>query len=158
MKIGQDRIVTIGYQLTDEKGQVLDRSSEDAPLAYLHGRGNIIPGLERALEGHESGERVEVEVPPEEAYGAYDPELDLAVPLDAFPEEVRGQLEPGVRFQTQDPRQPGEERVFTVRELNDQQVHVTGNHPLAGVTLFFAIDVLEVREARPDELEHGHAH
>jgi len=158
MPISKDHIVSFAYTLKDDEGQVLDSSEGSEPLAYLHGHGGIIPGLESAMEGKDSGDSFEVSIPPEEAYGTYDPELDLAVPLDAFPKEHRSELEPGVRFQGPHPSDQTQPVIYTVHEVEPEVVKVSGNHELAGRTLHFTVQVVEVRPASEEELQHGHAH
>ena len=158
MPISKDHVVSFAYTLKDAEGQVLDTSEGSEPLAYLHGHGGIIPGLESAFEGKDIGDSFDVEVPPEEAYGSYDPELDLAVPLDAFPEEHRQELAPGVRFQGPHPNNQQQPVIYTVHAVEPEVVKVSGNHELAGRTLFFSVEVVEVRPASAEELAHGHAH
>jgi len=157
MQVGKDTFVSIHYQVSTGDGNVVDRSQDREPLSYLHGHGQIIPGLESNLEGAEQGQSLEAEVPPEQAYGERDPHLDLTVPLDAFPEEVRGQLEPGFRFRAEHPNQSGEDVVYQVAQVGDDQVLVSGNHPLAGETLRFEVEVVEVREASEEEKQQAQA-
>jgi FKBP-type peptidyl-prolyl cis-trans isomerase SlyD len=152
MQINQDSVVQIHYTLRDADGDVLDRSDGE-PLAYLHGRGNLIPGLEKALEGKTQGDKLRVSVPPEEAYGQRDDSLVQAVPKTAF--QGLGDVKPGMRFQAETQYGP---RVIVVTQVGDETVTVDGNHPLAGQTLDFEVEVAEVREASAEELEHGHAH
>lgn len=153
MTISNDHVVEIDYKLTDEKGAVLDSSEGHAPLAYLHGKKNIIPGLEKQLEGRKTGDQFNVTVAPEEAYGLRHQELINKVPL----EELAGVdgLAIGVQLQANTPKGV---QIFTVVDMNDQDVTLDGNHPLAGMTLSFAIKVISVRKATAEELAHGHAH
>lgn len=153
MQIAQDTVVRIDYTLRDNDGEVLDTSEGRGPLAYLHGHGNIIPGLEKALEGHETGDELSVTVPPEDGYGDYSEDLVHSVPRDAF--EGVDQIEPGMRFQAQSSQGP---MIVTVKEVHDEEVVVDGNHVLAGQQLDFSVAVAEVRAATGEELEHGHVH
>lgn len=158
MQIAKDTIVRIHYRLTDKEGEVLDSSEEGDPLAYLHGHSQIVPGLESALEGQSEGSHVDATVEPAEGYGEYDERLNLRLPLEAFPEDVRPKLHAGVQFMAPHPEQEKEPVLFTVVSETSDSVTVTGNHPLAGQTLVFSVDVVSVREATGEELEHGHAH
>ncbi len=153
MQITAKKVVTIDYTLTDEQGQVIDSSQGRDPLAYLHGFSNIIPGLESALEGRTSGDALNVQVAPNEAYGERDDALIQSVSRDLF--EDANELEVGMRFQS-----VSEEgvRLVTVVDVTDDTVTVDANHPLAGVTLNFDVTVVGVRDASDEELEHGHVH
>ncbi len=154
MQISQHTVASIDYKLTDGDGQVLDTSEGREPLTYLHGAGNLIPGLESALEGSAPGEAVSVSVDPSEGYGDRDENLIQQVPKEAF--EGIEQIEPGMRFQATD--EQGQGRVVTVTEVQDEEVTVDANHPLAGVPLNFEVNVVDVREASKEEIEHGHVH
>ena len=158
MQIAKDSVVSFAYTLKDDDGNILDTSEGGEPLTYLHGHGGLIAGLESEMEGKTSGDSFEVSIAPEDAYGAYDPELDLAVPLDAFPEEHRAELAPGVRFQGPHPADPQQPVIYTVHVVEDEAVKVSGNHELAGRTLHFAVEVTDIRDATAEELAHGHAH
>ena len=153
MQIADRCVASFHYTLTNAGGEVLDSSRDREPLAYLHGAGNIVPGLEKALQGRAPGDRFDVSVAAEEGYGERHDELVQEVPRDAF----RGvdTLEPGMQFQAQTPQ--GALSV-TVTKVEADTVTVDGNHPLAGETLNFAIEVTGVREASAEELEHGHVH
>lgn len=154
MQIQDDCVVSIHYTLTNDAGEELDSSVGSDPLVYLHGAGNIIPGLEDALTGSRTGDRIEVTVPPEDAYGPVDPDLIRRVSREAFAGVER--VEPGMQFQTQGPN--GQVMRVTVRESGDQGVLIDANHPLAGQTLHFSVSVEGVRGATEEELAHGHAH
>lgn len=158
MKIAKDSVARLAYKLRLDDGEIADESTADDPLVYLHGHGTLLPALEAKLEGLEAGQSATVVIEPEDGYGTHDPDLDLAIPLDAFPEEVRDQLEEGVAFSAEHPNDDEEEILYTVMEVRDGQVLATGNHPLADETLHFEITVEEVRPATAEELEHGHAH
>ena len=154
MEISQNTVASIDYKLTDTDGQVLDSSEGREPLTYLHGAGNLIPGLESALEGNAPGDTVSVTIDPSEGYGERDENLIQQVPKAAF--EGVDQVEPGMRFQATD--EQGQGRIVTVTGVEDEQVTVDANHPLAGQSLNFEVNVVEVREASSEEIEHGHAH
>ncbi len=153
MRIGSNTVVAFDYTLTDDAGQLLDSSEGREPLHYLHGNGGIIPGLERELEGKQQGDRLQVAVAPDDAYGERNDDLEQQVLRGQF--EEGDQLEVGMQFRADTPQGP---MVFTVTELDDEQVTVDGNHPLAGVALNFDVTVREVREATPEEIAHGHVH
>ena len=154
MNIAQDKVVLIHYTLTNDKGEVLDSSSGGDPLAYLHGKGNIIPGLEKALEGKQAGDKLDVKVAPAEGYGERDDQLVQQVPRRAF-SGVQN-VQPGMQFHAQTSQ--GQTRVVTVTRVQGDMVTVDGNHPLAGENLHFEVEVTDVREASAEELEHGHVH
>jgi FKBP-type peptidyl-prolyl cis-trans isomerase SlyD len=153
MAVAKDKIVSIDYTLTSDLGQVLDTSTGKEPLAYLHGAGNIIPGLEEALEGKAEGEQLNVQIPPERAYGQRDEKLVQAVPKTAF--EGAPDLKTGMQFQANTNMGP---RLLTIVDVAPEQVTVDANHPLAGVTLNFDVKVVDVRDATAEELSHGHPH
>jgi FKBP-type peptidyl-prolyl cis-trans isomerase SlyD len=153
MKIAKNTVVTFDYKLTNDAGEVLDTSEGAAPLDYLHGAENIVPGLEKALEGKSVGDQLNVSVSPEEGYGPRDEELIQAVPREMF--QGVDELEVGMQFQAE-----SEHGVHVVRiaSVNGDEVTVDANHPLAGETLHFDVTVRGVREASGEELEHGHVH
>ncbi len=153
MQVAANKVIGIHYTLTNDEGQVLDSSQGGNPLYYLHGHSNIIPGLETQLEGKQAGDDFDVKVQPENGYGERNDELVQQVQREAF--QGVEQIEPGMQFQTQG---PGGAMVVTVIEANDETVTIDANHPLAGVALNFKGSVDSVREARQEEIEHGHAH
>ncbi len=153
MQVSKDKVVSIDYTLTNSAGQTLDTSAGREPLAFLQGNHNIIPGLENALEGKEVGEKLTVTVPPEQAYGVRDESLLLAIPRESFG-EIKD-IQPGMQFQMDSPNGP---LVITVTEATDTEVKVDGNHPLAGETLTFDVEIVDVRDATEEELSHGHVH
>lgn len=153
MQIEARKVVTLNYTLTDKDGNVIDQSS-DGNFAYLHGANNIIPGLESALEGKSAGDSLNVSVNPTDGYGEHDAAKTQSVPRNMFPEDA--EIEVGMQFHAQGPN--GETLVVTVAEVEEDIITVDGNHPLAGVHLNFAVEVLDVREASKEELEHGHVH
>ena len=152
MKIERNRVVAIQYTLKDDAGTVIDSSEGKDPLRYLHGTNNLIPGLEKALEGHEAGKQLQVKVPPEEGYGPRAQEMVQEVPKKLFENE---KIEAGMQFQVQ-----GEDgiHILTIAEIRDDVIIVDGNHPLAGANLNFDVTVVSVREASPEEIAHGHVH
>lgn len=152
MQIADSTVVTIDYTLTDEEGTELDSSRGGDPLTYLHGAGNIIPGLERALSGRSAGEDVSVTIAPEDAYGLRDEDLVQALPRGNFPP---GPIDIGTRFRADS---PDGSRVVTVVALDADTVTIDANHPLAGCTLHFAVSIRDVRAATPEERRHGHVH
>ncbi len=158
MKIAKDCAVRIHYHLTDDEGEVIDSSSDHEPLAYLHGHGNLVPGVENALLGHSAGEKLSTVVPPAEGYGEHDPGLDIALDLDVFPDEVRAELQPGLMFKGGHPTEEEQVVSYTIVEVLEDRVHATGNHELAGVNLHFDLEIVEVRAATAEELSHGHIH
>ncbi len=158
MDIGKDRVVSMHYTVATAEGEHVDKSAEGEPMVYLHGHGQIIPGLERALDGKANGATVQAEIAPKDAYGDYDQALDIRVAASSFPANVRKDLKPGFRFQAAHPTKKGEQIVFTVHRLEKDEVLVSGNHPLAGQSLLFKVEVVDVREASAEELAHGHAH
>ena len=153
MKATRGNVVRMHYILTDEGGEVLDRSGPGGPLEYLHGYGAIVPGLERALEGVESGHKATVRVAPEDAYGPYDPGAVFEVPREAFPEGV--DLRPGLEVESDTPDGP---LTFVVSKLTPGGAILDANHPLAGKTLQFDVEIVDVRDATPEEIAHGHVH
>lgn len=153
MQIADSTVASFHYTLTDEAGDILDSSREREPLTYLHGAGNIVPGLEKALAGRGQGDSFSVAVPPEEGYGPHHEELVQTVPKSAF--QGAPEPKPGMQFQTQGSEGPA---TVVVTGIEDDKVTIDGNHPLAGKTLNFDIEVAEVREANKEELDQGHVH
>lgn len=153
MQIAQNTVVAFHYTLTNEAGEVLDSSEGREPLTYLHGAGNIIPGLEKQLEGHAAGDKLQANVTPEEGYGELQPQLVQEVSRESF--QGVESIEPGMQFQAQTDGGP---LMVTVTKVEDDTVTVDGNHPLAGQSLNFDVEITEVREANQEEIEHGHVH
>ncbi|RDB43250.1 peptidylprolyl isomerase [Halomonas sp. DQ26W] len=151
MTIAPQRVVTLHYVLNDEQGAVLDDSrARSAPLEYLHGHDNIMAGLERALEGRQEGAELTVTLAPGDAYGLRNEALVQEVSRAAFP---MADLTPGMRFQT-----PGDDgpQIVTILDVHGETVRIDTNHPLAGRTLHYRLEVLSVREANRAELVKGH--
>ena len=153
MQIAQNSVVAFHYTLTNDAGEVLDSSEGRQPLTYLHGAGNIIPGLERQLEGRAAGDKLNVAVSPEEGYGEVQPQLVQEVPRDAF--QGVDNVEPGMQFQADTQGGP---LMVTVTKVDNDTVTVDGNHPLAGQKLNFDVEIATVRAASEEEVQHGHVH
>lgn len=153
MQIAERTVASFHYTLTNDAGDVLDSSDGREPLTYLHGAGNIVPGLEEKMAGHVVGDAFTVDVAPVDGYGEYVAELVQRVPRESF--EGVDDLAIGMQFQAQ--TQQGMIPVV-VTEVDGDTVTVDGNHPLAGETLHFAVEITEVREASVEETLHGHAH
>jgi FKBP-type peptidyl-prolyl cis-trans isomerase SlyD len=153
MEIADQRVVSIHYTLTNASGKVIDSSQGNEPLTYLHGGGNIIPGLEKALVGKKAGDKLAVNVPPAEGYGERSDSLVQQVPRRAF-QGVKD-IKPGMSFQADGPQGPMQ---VTVTRVAGDMVTVDSNHPLAGEHLKFDVEITEVRAATPEEMKHGHVH
>ena len=153
MKITKDVVVTMNYTLKDDKGTVIDSSSENGPLSFIQGIGNIIAGLEDQMEGKTKGDKFTCTITPADGYGETDPNLVQSVERSQFAEGDA--LEIGMMFEV-----GSEEQSFIARVigLDEQNVTLDANHPMAGQTLNFDIEILEVRAAQANELAHGHAH
>lgn len=148
------KVVAIYYTLRDARGEVLDSNRGKKPLAYLHGRGSIVRGLERALEGKAGGASLKVEVAPADGYGEHDPAGLKQVKRSQFPPQAR--LEVGVRFAARG--EDGQARQVRVHAVDGDTITIDLNHPLAGQALHFEVTVAGVREASAEEREHGHVH
>ena len=152
--IKKNKVVSMSYCLKNTKGEELDRADTDKPLDYLHGGGNIVPGLENALEGLKIGDKKEVTVEPEDGYGEILTDLKMEVERKAFPADQK--IVSGMQFMAE--LSDGKKHPFNVVEIKKDKVHVDGNHPLAGQTLQFFVEIIKIRDATPEELKHGHAH
>lgn len=153
MTISNNSVASIHYTLTDGEGKVIDSSQGQEPLAYLHGAGNIIPGLEKALTGKNVGDKFKVSVPAAEAYGLRDGNMVQELPSNMF--SGIDKIEVGMEFHAETEHGL---QVVTVTKVEGDTVTIDGNHPLAGVDLTFDVEVAEIREATQEELDHGHAH
>jgi len=153
MQIAQDSVVSIHYTLTSDAGEVIDSSSGGDVLVYLQGHGNLIPGLERELEGKQAGDKLKVRIAPEDGYGDKDESLIQEVPRSAFGGVA--DIEVGMQFQAQSNHGP---RTVTITNVAADAVTVDGNHPLAGQYLNFEVEITAVRAATNEELSHGHVH
>ncbi len=153
MEIAADTVVLIHYTLKDDSGEVLDSSAGGEPLAYIQGHGNLVPGLEKALEGKQDGYTAAVTISPRDGYGTRDEALVQRVPKRSL--QGAGEIRKGMQFQA---RTDDGMRLFTVTGVAGDMVTLDGNHPLADQTLHFDIEVVSVRDATSEELEHGHVH
>ncbi|MBL1433010.1 MAG: peptidylprolyl isomerase [Gammaproteobacteria bacterium] len=154
MTIADKSVVGIQYTLKDDSGKEIDSSSKEEPLVYLHGCGNIIPGLEEALLGKDIDDKVNVTVAPEKGYGEKQEEMMGKVPINAF--EGMGELIVGMRFDAEGA--DGHRQMVVIEEIGEEEVTINGNHPLAGETLHFDVTIESIRAATEEELSHGHVH
>ena len=149
MKIAKHTVAAIHYTLKDNTGKVIDSSTGRDPLYYLHGEGNLIPGMEEGLEGQEKGARLELKIKPEKGYGIRDEKLVQKLPRSSFGTQ---KVEKGIQFHSNNGA------VVTVIDVALDKVTVDANHVLAGVELNFSVEVMDVRTATTDEIAHGHVH
>jgi len=153
MDISKGKVVLFDYKLTNDNGELIDSSEGREPLAYMHGAGQIVPGLEKQLEGKSTGDNVQTAVQPQEGYGERDETLVGIIPMTQF--QGVEKVEPGMQFRASTPQGA---QIITVQKVEEENVTVDANHPLAGETLNFDVTIREVREATEEELNHGHAH
>ena len=153
IQVADDIVVTMDYTLTVD-GEIVDSSADEGPIQFLQGYGNIIPGLETHLGGLLIGESLQVSIAPKDAYGEFDPEQIVDIPLDEFPEEIC--VEPGVELEMKD--QDGDMLFARIVSVGKSRAKLDFNHPLAGKQLTFDITILALRLPTPEELEHGHVH
>jgi len=153
MQIEDKAVVIFHYTLTNDQGELIESSKESEPLAYIHGQGRIISGLETALEGRQSGDKFNVRLEPSDAYGERTDELVQTMPRSAFVDA--DDLDVGMAFRA---LSEGGETIVHVVNIEGDQVTVDGNHPLAGQALNFDVEVEDVRQATEEELSHGHVH
>ncbi len=149
MQITKHKVASIHYTLTDNDGKILDSSSGREPLTYIQGIGNLIPGMEEGLEGKSKGEKLSLKISPEKGYGVKDEALTQRVPRSSFGGQ---EVKVGMQFQT---NQGG---VVTVTHVGLSEITVDANHPLAGVELNFAVEIMDIRPATEGEIAHGHVH
>ena len=154
LMISDNSVVSIHYKLTDNDGNVIDTSEGMEPLTYLHGVGNLIPGLEKELVGKVENDALTVKVQPADGYGEVMGELIESVPKVAF-QDV-DDIEAGMSFEAKNPN--GEMQRIVVKKVEGDMVTVDANHPLAGVELNFDVNIISVREATEEEIAHGHVH
>ena len=154
MTIKADAVVSIDYTLKNDAGEVIDSSEGGEPLEYLHGHGNIVPGLEDALVGKVTGDEVTVSIPPERGYGQHDPERVFDVDRSRLPDDLEPEVGTMLAMQTPE----GHNVPLTITKVSAQTVTLDANHQLAGETLHFEGAVRSVREATAQELSHGHVH
>jgi FKBP-type peptidyl-prolyl cis-trans isomerase SlyD len=152
MRIGKDSVVKVDYILKNDAGQVVEDSGSDA-LFYLHGHGQIVPGLERALEGKNEGDNVKVKVAPKDGYGEKSSSKKIPLGRDEIPYD---EMEVGMPIEATS--EDGKNIVLWVHSKNENGVELSLDHPLAGETLHFEVTVREVRKATKEELAHGHVH
>ena len=152
--IADGSVVTMHYKLVLDSGQVVDSSEGKDPLGYLHGAGNIVPGLEEAMTGKAAGESFDVKIDPDKGYGPRHDAAVQKVPKQAFPADAP--LQAGLQFQAQGP--DGQPLMGTIQAIEGEEGTVDFNHPLAGETLHFSIEVVSIRDATAEEKEHGHVH
>ncbi len=153
MVIADQKVVSIHYKLTSEDGELLQESTAGEPLSYLHGSGNIIPGLESALSGKATGDKLNVSVEPEQGYGARNDALVQELPRNVF--QGIEDIQEGMQFQA---RSEQGTQVITVTKVEGERITVDGNHPLAGQKLNFEVEVDSIRDATAEEIAHGHVH
>jgi FKBP-type peptidyl-prolyl cis-trans isomerase SlyD len=153
LTIEKDRVVRVHYDIRDPAGELVESSRDEAPFAVLHGHGALLPALENALVGHRAGDRVDLTLEPGDAFGERRADWTQRVSKKYFPNAAR--LKPGMQAQLQTEQGP---RTVTVVKVGGKVIDVDLNHPLAGRTLRFELEVVDVREATPEEISHGHAH
>lgn len=153
MPISKDSVVSFHYRLSEAEGEAFENSYDSDPILYLHGHQGMLPGLEEALEGKDAGETFSVTLNPEKAYGKRRESATQRVPIKHL--LTKGKLKPGMVVQVNSKEGAQEATVIKVGLKN---VDVDSNHPLAGKTLTFEVEIVEVREASPEEISHGHAH
>jgi len=153
MKIAKNKVVGIHYTLTDAQGNTLDSSDGRDPLFYLHGNGNLIPGLERELENKQKEDDLKVTIQPEDAYGQRNEEMVYQIERSKFPDPKN--VERGMTFTSH--TEQGDINL-TVVKIDDDLITLDANHPLAGQELTFDVKVVDVRDASEEELDHGHVH
>ena len=153
MIISNDKVVQMHYELKNDKGETLDSSKGREPLTYLHGKGNIIPGLEKHLNDKKVGDKLNATIAPEEAYGVLDEQRVVKVEKSKFQGDE--ELKVGMQIQLEANGQP---QIGFVSSIEGEEVTLDLNHPLAGETLHFAVEVVDVRDASTEELAHGHVH
>ena len=153
MQLTKNKVATLNYTLSDKDNNTLDKSN-DGSFTYLHGANNIIPGLENALDGKQAGDEVKVVIEPQDAYGERSLEKIQKVPRDMFPPDV--DIKEGMQFQAQSDN--GQPVIVTITNIEPDEVVVDGNHPMAGIQLHFEVELVDVRDATDEELEHGHVH
>jgi FKBP-type peptidyl-prolyl cis-trans isomerase SlyD len=154
LKIQDNLVVTIHYKLNDDAGNLLDSSEGEEPLAYIHGTESLVPGLEKALKDKTVGDSFKVRVETADAYGEISSDLIQVVDRDAF-KEVEP-LEVGMEFNSQG--EDGTIQMIEIKAIEDEKVTIDANHPFAGMNLNFDIEIIGIREATAEELDHGHVH
>ena len=153
MQVADNMAVSIHYTLTNDAGEVLDSSIGDEALVFLQGSGNIISGLEDALVGKVAGDKFNVRIAPEDAYGELMEDMIQVISRDMF--EGIDDIEVGMQFHADVSSGSG---IVTVVSIDDDNITIDGNHPLAGLALTFDVEVIDVRPATEEETAHGHIH
>lgn len=154
MTIAKDSVVALHYTLKNDAGDVIDTSEGRDPLHYLHGHGNIVPGLEEALTGKSENDKLDVTVPPEKGYGERDPQRILKIKREQLPPDM--EPAPGMMLAMRSPE--GYQIPVKITEVAGEEITLDANHELAGATLYFSVTVGSVRPATEEELAHGHVH
>lgn len=154
MTVEDGKVVAFSYVLKNAQGEEIDRAEADDPLYYLHGNQQIVPGLENKLAGLKKGDKQSVVVEPKDGYGEIIPDLKLKVDRSQFPDNL--DLQVGMQFSAD--IGGGQQLPFRICSIEKDAVEIDGNHPLAGVSLHFDVEIQEVRDATEEEIEHGHAH
>lgn len=154
MRVANDTVVVFDYVLKDDQGRVIDSGNGTEAMAYIHGHDMLVPGLEKALEGRQADDHLEVAVPPSEGYGEDEEQDEVRVPRSSLPDDL--DVEPGAELEGTD--EEGQTETFWVVAVEGDDVIMTRTHPLAGVTLHFDVTIRKVRAATAEELEHGHPH
>lgn len=152
--VSEGKVVVFHYTLTNETGEQIETSKDKQPLPYLHGANNIVPGLEKEMEGKEPGDSFEATIPPAEGYGQREEPGPQKVDRGEFPEDV--ELYEGMQFTGE--AEGGQLIPLWITDIEGDQISVDHNHPLAGETLNFEVEIVDVRNATDEEIEHGHAH
>ncbi len=153
MIIEKNKAVSIDYVLTNEDGEILDSTQQQSPMVYLHGANNILPGLEKELEGKGLKGRLRTKIAPADAYGEYDEHLVQIIPLADFPNADR--VKAGVQFEVDTSQGV---KIATITKVEESEFTLDLNHPLAGQVLHFDVEVVDIRDATEEEIENGHIH
>jgi len=153
MMVEKDKVVSFHYVLTDASGEQVESSREHEPMSYLHGANNIIRGLEKAMEGHAINDKFTATIEPEEAYGVRNEKNVQRIAIKRL--KIQGKLHPGQVLSLRTKQGPVQVTVVKVGRFN---VDVDGNHPLAGQTLTFDVEITAIRDATDEEIKHRHIH
>ena len=154
MQIEKDKVVSFHYQLSEVGGATLEETDRTEPAIYLHGHNNILPAMEKSFIGKEAGDRFRIELSPAEAYGQHQPDRQQRVPIKHLV-QAKQKLRVGQIVQVNTEKGPFDARIIKLGKFN---VDLDSNHPLAGISLAFDIEVVEVRQATEEEIDHKHAH
>ncbi len=155
MSLTKNQVASVAYTLTNSEGQVIDQATKESPMMFIHGVGGMIPGFEKELEGKNIGDSFSIVVEPADAYGERNDALTQDVSREMFAGVPDEQLVTGAQFQAQ--TDAGVE-IITIAGVEGDTIKIDANHPLAGVTLHFDVEMLDIREATEEELAHGHVH